>query len=334
MYDSYGQGSQAHLLCDYGFTLPCGGARVSGGGGGDGVTCIDKLSVRIAGHEYKVEQPAMFGGATTFAEAVASSLRRKQDAGSLKAVTPSSLRAAFEAAVKGHPLGLAEASSRLAQAAPGSPQYNTMQVLVGELSVAKAWVEWAQAFDLASNAPPPTAAAAAATSTARPRDAAARPSGVAAEVAPLERSGGGLRRAHVAGAGAGAGAGAASSTPADGQATGRQVASSSSLQLAALGVLICLGAGLKRQRGGAKSASTLERQIPLHIIYIIKLEAPTFTNNELFKAILDTVSAIFCCCFNENCRTRRHTVAVALFAVGGSPFLQPLNQRQSVEQKE
>ena len=152
LQDSYGTHSQALLLATWGFTLLCG----RGGGGERSVDddivhqrlCIDELVFSLDGALTTLRYPLASG---TFATVVRESemreaLRRASGIplGSKRKgvqLVPWRVRKLVARATANYPLGLRAARVRLMHATLRSPEFNALNLLVGELSVAAAWIE-------------------------------------------------------------------------------------------------------------------------------------------------------------------------------------------------
>ena len=153
LHDSYGTRSQALLLTTWGFTLPCG----RGGGGERGIDdasvhqrlCIDELTYALDGKsETTLRYPL---ASATFVAAVRQSavgeaLRRASKSAvdtKRKAVplTPWGVRKLMARATHNYPLGLSAARTRLTHSTLGSPEFDALNLLIGKLSVAAAWIE-------------------------------------------------------------------------------------------------------------------------------------------------------------------------------------------------
>ena len=160
LYMSYGRMlTQQILLVNYGFTLPCGHGFTlpCGRGRGNEMTvdvhqCIDELAYTLlnpAGREIRSTLRRPLVGAT-FAAAMAGSAMRKSvrrargiahARSGNKMPSPQSVRELMVRVLASRSVGSASAGQPLDGAELNSVEFNALNLLVGERSVAEAWIE-------------------------------------------------------------------------------------------------------------------------------------------------------------------------------------------------
>ena len=142
---SYSQHSQSELLLYYGFTLPCGwetrwrallpNHTSSSNSNHDSAAipmCIDKLKLRTESAAYELTATRDSPGDAAFLESVSAD----QPASRWRAVRELVKSAEF-------PIDVSEAGGLLEAATPGSHEYDALNVLLGQWSVAQAWISHA-----------------------------------------------------------------------------------------------------------------------------------------------------------------------------------------------
>ena len=162
LHTSYGSRTQQTLLVDYGFTLPCG--RSIGLETSAGERCVDELAYTLHNGASATLRRPLFGA--TFAQAIAVSAMRKavrQARGitrsrSSSMPSPQSVRELMQRVLASRPVGPVEARKRLARAELGSPEFNALNLHVGELSVAEAWIDASLEAETGAQHPTPALA--------------------------------------------------------------------------------------------------------------------------------------------------------------------------------
>ena len=141
---SYSQHSQSELLLYYGFTLPCGwetrwrallpNHTSSSDSNHDSAIpmCIDKLKLRTESAAYELTAARDSPGDAAFLE----SMSADQPVSRWRAVRELVKSAEF-------PIDVSEAGALIEAATPGSHEYDALNVLLGQWSVAQAWISHA-----------------------------------------------------------------------------------------------------------------------------------------------------------------------------------------------